>query len=164
MTDKECKFLHTAPCRKYMENPDRGCKAQCKSYHPELCKYSRVRWECCNVRCFRIHLKATRCKQTPPATRKPSTTPRTTNQQHFMIAIQNLAYNRSPHLSTLPAEHATATHPAPLTTHYHPPPLCIISPPITLPFLCTPILTTPCQPLHNQLILNSSIHSSASNI
>ena len=36
MLGEECKFLHPAPCRKYMENPERSCRAQCKGYHPEL--------------------------------------------------------------------------------------------------------------------------------
>ena len=42
MTGEECKFLHPAPCRKYIENPERSCRAQCKGYHPELRKYSRA--------------------------------------------------------------------------------------------------------------------------
>ena len=89
---------------------------------PELCKYSRATRECYNDRCFRMHLKGTRCKQTTPSTQVPSTTPRTTNQQQALIATPNLAYNRSPPLLTLPTQHATATHPAPLLTHYHTPP------------------------------------------
>ena len=74
-----------------MENPERSCRAQCKGYHPELCKYSRATREFYNDRCFRIHLKGTRRKQTPPSTQVPSTTPRTTNQQQAIIGTQNLA-------------------------------------------------------------------------
>ena len=102
MIGEEYKFLHPAPCRKYTENPERKCRAQCKGYHPELCKYSRATRECYNDRCFRIHLKGTRRKQTPPSTHEPSTTPRITNQQHAMIKTQNLAYTRPPPLLTLP--------------------------------------------------------------
>ena len=36
MIGYECKFLHPTPCRKYIENPERSCRAQCKGYHPEL--------------------------------------------------------------------------------------------------------------------------------
>ena len=128
MTDKECKFLHTAPCRKYMKNPDRGCKAQCKSYHPELCKYSRARRECCNVRCFRIHLKATRWKQTPPATQKPSTTPRTTNLwSPYKICLttaphtcQHSPLSMPPLLILPPQQRITTPHPCalPPPSHY----------------------------------------------
>ena len=71
MIGKECKFLYPVPCRKYMENPERSCRAQCKGYHSELCKYSRATRECYNDRCFRIHLKCTRRKQTPPTTQEP---------------------------------------------------------------------------------------------
>ena len=122
MTGEECKFLHPAPCRKCMDNSERSCRAQCKGYHPKLCKYYRATRECYNDRCFRIHFKGIRRKQTPHSTQVPSTTPRTTNQQQAMIATQNLAYNRPPPLLTLPTQHATATHPAPSPTHYHTPP------------------------------------------
>ena len=105
-----------------MKNPEISCRAPCKGYHPELCKYSRATRECYNDRCFRIHLKGTRCKQTPSATQEPSTAPRTTNQQQDMIKTQNLAYNRPPPLLTLPTQNTTATHPAPSPTHYHTPP------------------------------------------
>ena len=104
-----------------MENPKRSCRAQCKGYHPELCKYSRATRECYNNRCVRIHLKGTWRKQTPPATQEQSTTPWTTKQQ-AMIKIQNLAYNRPPPLLTLTTHHTTATHPAASPTHYHTPP------------------------------------------
>ena len=60
-----------------------------------------------------------RCKQTPPATQDPSTTPRTTNQQQDMISKRNLAYNEPPLLLPLPTQHTTATHPALSSTHYH---------------------------------------------
>ena len=119
MTGEECKFLHPAPCRKYMEIPESSCRAQCKGYHPELCKYSRATRECYNDRCFRIHLKGTRHTQTPPSTQVPSTTHRTTNQQEAMITTQNPVYNRPPPLLTLQTQHDTATHPAPSPTHYH---------------------------------------------
>ena len=123
MIGEECKFLHPAPCRKYMENPEKSCRAPCKGYHPELCKHSRATRECYNDRCFRMHLKGTRRKQTPPATQEPSTTSRTTNQQQAMIKSQNLAYNRPPPLLTLPTQHTTTTHSAPSPTHYHTPPV-----------------------------------------
>ena len=105
-----------------MENPERSCKAQCRGHHPELCKYSRATNECYSDRCFRIHLKGTKRKQIPSSTQVPSTTPRTTNQQQDIIAIQNLAYNSPPPLLTLPTQHTTTTHPSPSPTHYHTPP------------------------------------------
>ena len=121
-----------------MENPKRSCRAQCKSYHPELCKYSRATREYYNDRCFRIHLKGTRSKQTPPSTWVPSTTPRTTNQQQAMIDTQNLAYNHPPPLLTLPTQHATTTHPAPSPTHYRTP--------THTQYLTTPQTTVPLYP------------------
>ena len=39
-----------------------------------------------------------------------------------MIKTQNLAYNPTPPLLTLPTQHTTATHPDPSPTHYHTPP------------------------------------------
>ena len=129
MTGEECKFLHPVPCRKYMENPERTCRAQCKGYHPELCKYFRATKECYNDRCFRIHLKGTRRKQTLPSTQVPSTTPRITNQQQAMIATQNLAYKRPPPLLTLPSSMPppltlpltnSLPHPAPYAISHHP--------------------------------------------
>ena len=117
MIGEECKFLHPALCRKYMENPEISCRAPCRGYHPELCKYSRATRECYNNGCFRIHLKRTRRKQTPPATQEPSTTPRTTNQQQAMIKTQNLAYNRHspcPLTNSLP-------HPTRYAISHHPP-------------------------------------------
>ena len=140
-----------------MENPERSCRAQCKGYHPELCKYSRATMECFNDRCFRIHLKGTRCKQTPPATQEPTTTHRTTNQQQAMIATQNLAYNRPPPLLTLLTEHTTAptpthyhTSPATqyLTTHQTTVPLYPNPPPLHAIPLTTSPSSTPTQSLH----------------
>ena len=122
MIGEECKFLHPAPCRKYMENHERSLRAQCKGCHPELCKYSRATRECYNDRCFRIHLKGTRRMQTKPATQDPRTTPLTTNQQQALIKPQNLAHNRPLPLLTLPTQHTTATQPAPSPTHYLTPP------------------------------------------
>ena len=122
MIGEECKFVHSAPCRKYLENPERGCRAPCKAYHTELCNYSRVTRERYNNRCFRMHLKGASRKQTPTATQAPSTTPRISNQQQAMIATQNLAYNRPSPLITLPTPHTTSTHLAPSPTHYHTPP------------------------------------------
>ena len=158
---EECKFLHPAPCRKYMENPEGCCRAQCKGYHPELCKYSRATRERYNDSCFRIHLKGTRCKKPPPATQEQSTTPRTTNQQQAMIKTQNLAYNRPPPLCTLPTQHTTANHPAPSPTRYHTPPamqcltthqttvpLCPNPPPLhAIPYTTSPS-STPTKSLH----------------
>ena len=158
-----------------MENTESRCRAQCKGYHPELCKYSMATRECYNDRCFRIHLNGTRCKQTPPSTPSPNTTPRTTNQQ-AMIATQNLAYNRPPPLLTLPTKHATETHPAPSPTHYHtPPPTQYLTTPQTTvplypnppPLHATPYTTssssTPAQSLHPPLIsalaLKTKYHS-----
>ena len=122
MTGEEWKFLHPAPCRKYMENLEKSCRAQCKGSHPELCKYSRATRECYNDRCFRIHLKGTRHKQTPASTQVPSTTPRTTNQQQAMIATQNLAYNRPRPLLNTPHQAWHRHSPCPLTNSYHTPP------------------------------------------
>ena len=121
MIGEECKFLHPAMCRKYMENPERSCRAQCKGYHPEFCKYSRAAWECYNDGCFRIHRRAQRAS-------KPRLRPR--NQ----VQLPELQVNNklwSPHkiwLATPPnlvntphPQHTTATHPAPSPTHYHTP-------------------------------------------
>ena len=155
MIGEECKFLHLTPCRKYMKNLERCCRPQCKGYHPELCKYSRATKECYNDRCFRIHLKGTRRKQTPPAIKEPSTTPRTTNQQQAMIKTQKMAYNRPP-----------PSIPPPLTLPPHqlitpPHSLRNISPPIRLPFHCTLILhhcmLSLIQPAHPQPLLTPFI-------
>ena len=154
MIGEECKFLHPPPCRKYMENPERCCRAQCKGYYPELCKYSRATRECYNDRCFRIHLKGTRRKQTTPATQEPITTPRTTNQQQAMIKTQNLAYNRPPPLLTFPTQHTTATHHAPSPTHYHTPPATQYLTTHQTRFTVPQSPTTPCYPVSNQPILN----------
>ena len=131
MIGEECKILHPAPCRKYMENPQISCRAPCRGYHPELGKYSRTTRECYNDRCFRIHLKGTWRKQTSPATQEPSITPRMTNQQQAMIKTQNLAYNYPPPLLTLtshPAYHHhslcpptnSPPHPTRYTISHHP--------------------------------------------
>ena len=141
MIGEECKFLHPTPCRKYMKNPERSCRAQCKGY---LCKYSRATRECYNDRYFRIHLKGTGRKQTPPPSQEPSATTRTTNQRQAMIKRQNMAYNRQPPLLTLLTQHTTATHPAPSQLITTPHPLRNISPPIRLPF---PLYPNP-PPLH----------------
>ena len=112
-------------------------------------------------RCFRIHLKGTRCKQTPPATKEPSTNPRTTNQQQAMIVTQNMAYNRPPPLLTLPTQHTTDTHTAPSPTHYHTNPLRNISLPMRPPVHCTIIthhsILSPIQPTHPQVLFNPFI-------
>ena len=118
MIDEECKFLHPASCRKYMENPEISCRAHCKGYHPELCKYSRVTRECYNDRCFRIHLKAQANPTCDPGTKFPD------------LQINNKLW--SPHkiwlttvpppFLTLPTQHTTATHPAASPTQYHTPP------------------------------------------
>ena len=34
MIGEECKFLHPAPCRKYMKNPERCCRAECRATIP----------------------------------------------------------------------------------------------------------------------------------
>ena len=121
-----------------METPELIFRAQCKGYHPKLCKYSRATRECYNNRCFRIHFKGTRRKQTPPSTQEPSTTSRITNQQQAMITTQNPAYNCPPHLLTLSTQHTTTTHPAPSPTHYHTPP--------TMQYLTTHQTTVPLNP------------------
>ena len=119
MTGEECKFLHPAPRRKYMKNPEKSCRAQWKGYHPELCKCLKATRECCDDSCLRTHLKGTRRKQAPAVTQEPSKTRRTTNQQQAVIATQNLAYNRPPLLLTLRTQNTTATHFSPSPTHYH---------------------------------------------
>ena len=146
-----------------MGNPERSCRAQSKGYHPELCKYSRptratiVQY---NDRCFTIHLKGTRLKQTPPSTQVSITTPRTTNPHQAMIATQNLA-NRPPPLLTLPTKHATATHPAPSPTHYHTPPPTqyLTTHQTTVPLHPNPppLHLSLMQPAHPQLLLNPFI-------
>ena len=110
---------------------------------PELCKNSRATMECYNDMCFRIHLKGTRRKKTPPLTLLPSTTPRTTNQQQAMMAIQNLAYKCPQPLLTLNTQYTTATHPAQSSTHYHTPP--------PTQYLTTHQTTVPLYPNHPPL-------------
>ena len=131
---------------------ERSCRARCKGYHPKLCKYSRATRECYNNRCFRIHLKGTRRKQTPPATQELSTTPRTTNQQQAVIKTQNLAHNHSPPSIPLPLTLAPtnsfprATHY--LTTHQTTVPLYPNPPPIHAINYTTSPSSTPTRSLH----------------
>ena len=90
MTGEEWKILASSPMQKIYGKPRKKLQSIMQGYHPELCKYSRATRECYNDRCFRIHLKNTRHKQTPPATQEPSITHRTTNQLQAMIATHNL--------------------------------------------------------------------------
>ena len=62
-----------------------------------------------------------------------------------MITAQNLAYNRSPPLLTLPTQHATATRPALSQTHYY------TTPPTQ--YLTTPQTTVPLYPNPHQFML-----------
>ena len=49
-------YPHHAPCKKYIENSENGCRLECTSYHPDICKYSMKLRKCYNVNCYRIHL------------------------------------------------------------------------------------------------------------
>ena len=137
MTFEECKFLHPPRWRKYMENPERRCRAQCKGYYLELCKYSMVIWKSHDDRCYKIHIKGTRRKQTPPTTNEPhknspnnESTPSyyccTQTGQQFSLAV------RTQHTHC----HSPCSINQLITT---PNPSLYISPPIILPSHCTPI-------------------------
>ena len=93
-------YIHP-PCRKYLENPKKMCRAQCKGYHSELCKYSIASREYYYDRCYRIHLKGTRHK--PNLTCDPWTkyNSKTTNQEQAMIA--------APYLGTLSGQQLPPT-------------------------------------------------------
>ena len=58
-------YPHLAPCKKYIENPEYRCGAECTNYQPDICKYSMQFRKCYNVRCHRIYLKGTMCKKSP---------------------------------------------------------------------------------------------------
>ena len=109
----------------------------------------RVTKECYKDRCFRMHLKGTRCMQTPPVTQEPKTTPQTTNQQQAKSDLHSPP-NIPPPLTLPPHQLITTPHL-----------LSNISPPITLSFHCIPISHHPMpyiiKPAHHQLILNSYI-------
>ena len=131
-----------------------------------LWKHSRAARKYYNVRCFRIHLKGTRRKQTPPAAQEPCTTPRTNKSttsydRHIKSGLQP-----PPTLVNIrhPAYHRHSPYPLTyqliITTH----PIRNISPPIDYRSVVPQSLTTPCNPLHSQLGLNSySISASVSN-
>ena len=86
MIGEECKFLHPAPCRKYMK------KTKEVEEHTTIPNSANILGLQVNVTTIGAseykHLKGTRCKQTPPATQEPSRTPLNTNQQQAMIATQ----------------------------------------------------------------------------
>ena len=155
------KVLASSPTQKIYGKPRKKMqRAQCKGFHPELCKYFRVTMECYNDRCFRIHLKGTRRKQSPPAAHEPikllNFKSKTSYDHH-----RNLAYNRPPLLLTLPTQHTTATHPTSSQLITTPHQLRNISPLIRLPFHCTLIphhsKLSVLQPAHRQLLLNPFI-------
>ena len=81
MTGDECKYLHPPLCEKYMENPERRCRAQCKGYHPELCKYSMTTRECSMIDATEYVSKAQCANKPSSATYEPYITPQTTNRQ-----------------------------------------------------------------------------------
>ena len=158
MISEECKFLHPAPCKKYMEDPERSCRAQCKGYHPKLYKYSRATRECYNDRCFRIHLKGTRRKQPP---RVPGTKYNSTNYKSTTSYDQNTKPGLQPPPTLVNTPHPAYYRHSPcpphqLITTLHT--LCNISPPIRLPFHCTLIphhsMLSLIQPAHPQPLLN----------
>ena len=61
LRDNNCNYPQPAPCKKYIENPENGCRPECTNFHPDICKYSRKLKKCYNVNCYRIHFKGTMC-------------------------------------------------------------------------------------------------------
>ena len=59
-----CNYPHPVPRKKYIENPENGCRPECTNLHHDICKYSRKLTKCYNVNCYRIHLKG-QCAQDP---------------------------------------------------------------------------------------------------
>ena len=39
-------YPHPTPYKKYIENPENGCKPECTNYHPDICKYSKKLRNC----------------------------------------------------------------------------------------------------------------------
>ena len=164
MIGEECKFLHPAPRREYMENPDKSCRAPSRGYHPKLCKYSRATRECYNDRCFRIHIKGTRHKAQAKPTCDPGTKYNSMNYKSATSYDQNTKSGLQL-LATLLNTPGPAYHrhshcpPHQLTTTNHP--LCNISPPIRILFHSTLIphhsILSLMQPAHPQPLLNPFI-------
>ena len=104
------QILASSPMQKIYGKPRKRLQSTMQRLPSRTLQVFRATSECYNDRCFRIHLKGTRRKQTQPSTQEPSITLRITNQQQAMIKTQNLAYNRPPPLLTLPTQHTTAHH------------------------------------------------------
>ena len=119
MTGEECKFLHPAPCRKYIENRERSFRVQCKHnaqcYHPELCKYSRAQG---NVTTIDASEYIPRAQGQANPTCNPGTKYNSTNYKSATSYGQTAKSGLRPP----PTQHTTATHDAPSPTHYHTPP------------------------------------------
>ena len=54
LRSNNCYYPHPAPCKKYIENPENGCRPECTNFHPDICKYSRKLRKCYNANCYRI--------------------------------------------------------------------------------------------------------------
>ena len=122
MIGEECKFLHPAPCIKYMENPERNCRAQCKGYHPELCKYSRATRECYNDRCFIVHLNG---KAQANPTFDPGTKYNSTNYKSTTSSDQNTKSSLQPPPTLVNTPHPAYHRHSPCTlTNSLPHPTC----------------------------------------
>ena len=73
-----CNYTHPAPCKKYIENPENGCRPECTNYHPDIRKYSRKLRKCYNVNCYRIDVKGTMLKRSPQVQQHALSRPQTT--------------------------------------------------------------------------------------
>ena len=152
MIGEECKFLHPAPCKKYMENPERSCRAQSRGYHPELCKYSRATMECYNDSASEYISRA-------QGASKPYLRPRNKLQLPKQ-QINHKLWSPNKIWLTLPTQHTTA--PSPTDYHTTPATKYLTTHQTTVSLYSNP---PPLHASYNQPILNSYlIPSSSSNI
>ena len=101
--------------RKYIENPENGCRPECTSYHQDKWKYSMKLRKCYNVNCNRIHLKRT-MRQRPPEEQHYHTRKQTSLITPTALNTQPLKTNltKPPVPLTLIILHAPLLIPAPI--------------------------------------------------
>ena len=98
-----CNYPHPAICKKYIENPEKGCRER-TNYHLDICKYSRKLRKSYNVNWYRIHHKGTIRKRSPQV------------QQHALSRKQKqTSFITPPALQTLPLKTNLTKPPIPLT-------------------------------------------------
>ena len=106
-----CNYPHPAPCKKYIENPENGCRPECTNFHPDICKYSRKLRKCYNVNCYRIHLKGTIRKRSPQVQQHALSRPQT-NQFQNPYCPANSTFENKPHKTTCSFNPPNSTRPS----------------------------------------------------